>query len=197
MTRFPLVRPEDMYFEQRAVAQAVTKRRRPSASTEGGLGNGPFLRLLYVPGILDRIQMLGEHLRFYTALSKKIRELIILITARHVGAQFEFHVHAIEAREFGLAEEIIDAIAAKTRPAVLDPEEELIYEFCTELFAEGRVSEELFTKAEKHFGRAVILDIVATCGYYATLGTVLTISQTNLPPEIPAPFAASDDSTSD
>ena len=122
MTRYPPVAPEDMYYEQRRVYRAVAKRRKPSASSEGGV-EGPFVPLVHVPGILDRLQSLGEHCRFHTGLPAKLRELAIIITARHVAAQLEFHVHAMEAREFGLAEEAIEAVADQRRPAKLDADE--------------------------------------------------------------------------
>lgn len=187
MTRFPPIQSEDQYSEQIRVAAAINARRKPSASSKGGL-TGPFAHLLYVPGILDPLQNLGEHLRFDTGIPRKLRELAILVTARHIGAQFEFHVHAIEAREFGLSEDIISAVAAKERSPELDEEEGLIYDFCAELHAKGRVSDDLFARVEKRFGKAVILDVVATCGYYATLGMVLNITKTVLPSEVPQPF---------
>ncbi len=187
MTRFPPIRPQDMYFEQKQVAEAINRRRKPSASSKGGL-TGPFAHLLYVPGILDPLQMLGEHLRFDTGIPPKLRELAILITARHLQAPFEFHVHAIEAREFGIAEEVIAAVAAKRQPPKLDDDEVLVHDFCTELHARGRVSDEVFARAEKRFGKAVILDLVATCGYYAMLAMVLNVTQTVLPADITPPF---------
>ncbi len=180
MTRYPPIAPEDMYDEQRRVVQAVTKRRKPSASSEGGV-EGPFVPLVYVPGILDRLQSLGEHCRFHTAIPAKLRELAIIITARHVAAPLEFHVHAMEAREFGLAEEAIEAVASRRRPAQLDEDEALVYDFCTAAFAEGRVSDELFDRADKRFGKALIIDLLATCGYYAMLGWGMNVTQPATP----------------
>jgi len=181
MTRYPPVPPEDMYYEQRRVYRAVSKRRKPSASSEGGV-EGPFVPLVHVPGILDRLQSLGEHCRFHTGLPAKLRELAIIITARHVAAQLEFHVHAMEAREFGLAEEAIEAVAAQRRPAKLDADEALVYDFCAALYAEGRVPDELFARAADRFGKPVVIDLLATCGYYATLGLVINVGK----PETPA-----------
>ncbi len=181
MTRYPPVAPDDMYYEQRRVFRAVAKRRKPSASSEGGV-EGPFVPLVHVPGILDRLQSLGEHCRFHTGLAPRLRELAIMITARHVAAPLEFHVHAMEAREFGLAEEAIEAVAAQRRPAKLDEDEALTYDFCTELYAQGRVSEGLVAQAVDRFGKPVVIDLLATCGYYATLGLSMNVTK----PETPA-----------
>ncbi|WP_051975147.1 carboxymuconolactone decarboxylase family protein [Cupriavidus necator] len=180
MTRYPPIAPEDMYYEQKRVFQAVSSRRKPSASSQGGV-EGPFVPLVHVPGILDRLQSLGEYCRFHTAIPPKLRELAIMITARHVAAQLEFHVHAMEAREFGLAEEAIEAIAARRRPAAMDDDEALVYDFCTALFAEGRVSDALFDRAAERFGKAAIIDLIATCGYYATLGLVINVAKPATP----------------
>lgn len=180
MTRYPPVAPEDMNYEQRRASQAVGKRRKPSVSSEGGV-EGPFVPLVYVPGILDRLQSLGEHCRFHTGVPAKLRELAIMIAARHVAAPLEFHVHAMEAREFGLNEEAIEAVADRRRPARLDEEEALVYDFCSALFAEGRVSDDLFARIDKRFGKAVIIDLLATCGYYATLGLGMNVTHPPIP----------------
>lgn len=180
MNRYPPIAPEDMSWEQRRVVRAVSERRKPSVSSKGGV-SGPFVPLVYVPGILDRLQYLGEYCRFNTSFSPKLRELAIIITARHVAAQLEFHVHAMEAREFGLAQEVIDAVAELRVPEGMDDEETLVYRFCTSLYAEGRVSDELFKQFEAAFGKAAAIDLVVTCGYYATLGMVLNVSKASAP----------------
>jgi len=169
-----------MTFEQRRVVLAVTNRRKPSVSSEGGV-EGPFVPLVYVPGILDRLQSLGEHCRFHTGVPPKLRELAIIIAARHVAAPLEFHVHAMEAREFGLADDVIDAVAARKRPAMMDEDETLAYDFCSALFADGRVSDELFLRVDSRFGKAVIVELLATCGYYAMLGMGLNVTQATAP----------------
>jgi 4-carboxymuconolactone decarboxylase len=190
--RFPKIAMEDMYFEQRRVAQAIARRRKASASSNGGL-EGPFVPLVYVPGILDRLQALGEHCRFHTGVPAKLRELAICITARHIGAGVEFFVHAIEAREFGLAEAKLEAIAEGKRPDGLDEEEAVVYDFTVALHETGQVSDALFARAEECFGKAIILDLIATCGYYATLGMVLNVTRTALPPSVPLPFVVAAD----
>jgi len=181
MTRYPEIAPEDMYYEQRQVFEAVAQRRK------GGV-EGPFVPLVHVPGILDRLQSLGEHCRFHTGVPDKLRELAILITARHVAAPLEFHVHAVVARRFDLAEETIEAVAARRRPAKMDEDEELVHDFCTALFTEGRVSDELFDRTDKRFGKAVIIDLIATCGYYAILGMGMNVTEAPTPPRYLADF---------
>jgi hypothetical protein len=49
------------------------------------------------------------------------------------------------------------------------------------LFAEGRVSDESFDRMEKRFGRSVIIDLLATCGYYAMLGYGMNVTHAPVP----------------
>ncbi len=169
-----------MNHEQLRAVQVVTKRRKPSVSSEGGV-EGPFIPLVYIPGILDRFQALGEHCRFSTSLEPKLRELAIIITARDVAAPLEFHVHAMEAHEFGLAQNIIDAVAAQQRPENMPLAEELVYDLCTEYHTDGRVSDATFQKTVDHFGHAAIIEIITTCGYYGTLGLSMNVSHPPVP----------------
>lgn len=178
MTRYPETAPEDMSCEQRRVVRAVHQRRK------GGL-EGPFVPLVYAPGILDHLQALGEHCRFHTGVPDKLRELAIIVAARHAASPYAFHGHAAVARRLGLAEDAIMAIAAQQRPARLDADEALVHDFCCGMCADGRVDDDVFERAEQRFGRAVIIDLVAVCGYYAMLALGINVTQ---PPQPPAFF---------
>ncbi len=178
--RYPPILKENMNHEQLKVVQAVGQRRKPSVSSEGGV-EGPFIPLVYVPGILDRLQFLGEHCRFHTSLEPKLRELAIIVTARHMAAPLEFHVHAMEAREFGLSDEVIDAVAAQRQPPNMDLEESLTYSFCNSLYVNGRVADELLDQCEATFGKTKIIELLATCGYYAMLGKGMNVTQAQTP----------------
>jgi 4-carboxymuconolactone decarboxylase len=169
-----------MNHEQLRVVDLVTKRRKPSVSSGGGV-EGPFIPLVYIPGILDRLQAVGEHCRFHTSLPAKLRELAIMITGRYVSAQIEFHVHAMEAREFGLPEASVAAIAANERPQNMAPDEELIYEFCTAYHTQGEVSDAVFQQTADAFGLTGIVELMTTCGYYATLGLSMNVTYPPIP----------------
>ncbi len=179
--RYPDIRLDDMYHEQRRVAQAVEQRR------DGGLA-GPFIPLVYVPQILDRFQLLGEYCRFNKHLPRKLVELAILVTARNTQAPFEFFVHAPAALRFGISQRGVECIAAGTVPDDLDEDGMAIFTFCTQLFETGGVSDAAFSEVEARFSKVACLDLTAICGYYATLGLVLNVTQLSLPDGAAAPF---------
>ncbi|WP_129782463.1 carboxymuconolactone decarboxylase family protein [Peristeroidobacter soli] len=182
--RFPKLKPEEMYFEQRRVAEAVNERR------DGGLV-GPFVPLSYAPGILDRQQMLGEHCRYSTNVPPKLREWTIAIAARHMNSPGVFSAHARlaeaggsakrdEARwgkpANGIAKESMEALANRRRPPKLDDDEALIYDFFTEFNDTGEVSDAIFDRVEQRFGKSVIIDLIAIYAHYGTLGWVFNVS---------------------
>ena len=63
--------------------------------------------------------------------------------AREWRAQFEGWAHEHIARRAGVDGEVIAAIRAQERPAFDDPDEELAYEFASELLETRRVSDTL------------------------------------------------------
>ena len=66
---------------------------RIAAGPRGGV-RGPFKALLHAPELGDLVQAVGGHLRYGGALSGDLRELAILVTGRHINAQYEFFAHA-------------------------------------------------------------------------------------------------------
>jgi 4-carboxymuconolactone decarboxylase len=73
--RFPELTPESMSAEQRAAAQGIINGPR------GGL-RGPFNAWLRSPVFADRMQRVGEYLRFNSSIPADLNEFAILITAR-------------------------------------------------------------------------------------------------------------------
>ena len=181
MSRFEILSREQMSPRQREVADEI-------ASGPRGSLKGPFLALIHNPELASRVQRLGEHLRYGTGLPQQLVEIAILQTARRWGCDYEWAAHARIAREAGLRDEVIDAIAKKTRPDRLDPDEALVFEFSDETVWQGAPSDASFDAAASRFGRATILDLLAVCGYYTMLAFVLNAARLPLPPgAVPLP----------
>lgn len=167
-TRFSKVALEDMTPDQRKVADAILAGPRKSL-------DGPFAAMLHSPAMADRLQELGAAVRFNTNLPERIRELAILLVARHWRAQFEWVVHRELAIKTGLAETICNAIAERQRPAEMDRAEEATYDFCRALLETGSVTDTLFARVKGEFGEAGAIDIIATVGYYSTVSFLLNV----------------------
>ena len=149
---------------------------------------GPFDALLRSPGLADRMQKLGAFVRFESSLPPRLAELAILITARHWGAQYEWYAHRRLAEQEGLAPEIAQDIAEGRRPAALRADETAVYEFCRELHETHEVGDAAWNAALERFGERGVIDLIGTCGYYATVSMVLNATRHPLPEGVAPPL---------
>ena len=172
--RFPPLAPEAMSPDQRRVAEAIASGPR------GGL-RGPFQAWLRSPETADRLQRVGEHLRFSSHVPRRLNELAILITARAWDAQFEWWAHRRLALEAGLDPAVADDIAAGRRPKIMGADEAAVYDFCTELRATRRVGDATLTKALEVLGEAGVIDLIAVNGYYDVVSMTLNVAEVPIP----------------
>jgi 4-carboxymuconolactone decarboxylase len=175
MSRFEVLKRDQMSARQREVADAI-------ASGPRGALKGPFLALIHNPELASRVQTLGEHLRYGTGLPQQLVEIAVLVTARRWSCDYEWAAHARIAREAGLSSEVIDAIAVRSTPAHLAPDEAIVLAFADETVWQGAPSDASFDAAAVRFSRATTLDLMAVCGYYTMLAFVLNAARLPLPP---------------
>jgi 4-carboxymuconolactone decarboxylase len=150
------------------------------AGERGGM-NGPFNVLLRSPEMGDLAQKLGAQLRFHSALSGKQRELAIIMTARYWTAQYEWTAHRKLAMQAGISPAIADAIAAGQRPSSLEPDEEIVYNFCNEILNTKHVSDATYKAAVDKLGERGVVDLTALVGYYQFVSMILNLDQYPLP----------------
>ena len=108
---------------------------------------GPFIPALRSPEFTRRLQRLGEYLRYDAALPPKLREMAILLTARHWTQHFEWYVHAPIAQQAGVRAETIKAIAARRRPDAMEPAEAIVYDFLQQLHLTQSVNDVPFSSS--------------------------------------------------
>lgn len=183
--RFQLPPADAMTPEQKRMADAIV------AGPRGSL-RGPFPVFIHSPIMGDLAQRLGAYVRFESKLAPTLRELAILCTARYWTAQYEWYAHRELALKAGLSPAIIDAIAAGKRPAAMSREEQIVYDFASELLSTKEVSDAAFAAAKDAFGQQGVVDLVGTMGYYSLVAMTLNVNRTSLPPgAVPlAPLAA-------
>lgn len=179
--RFPPLADDEMTPEQRAVAEAIRSGPR------GGL-RGPFQAWLRSPELAQRLQAVGEYVRFSSAVPARLNELAILITARAWDAQFEWWAHQRLALEAGLDPAICAAIAEGRRPTSMAADEQVVYDFCTELRATRRVSDATLAAALGLLDEAGVIDLIGVSGYYDAVSMTLNVAEVPLPDGVEAPL---------
>ena len=190
--RFKLIPIDKLTPEQQALTDAIksgprAKLASSGASKPGPLG-GPFNVWLRSPGIGNLVQQLGEEIRFRSSLAGKLNELAILVTARNWTSQYEWVAHHKLALEGGLDPKIADAIAQGQRPAGMDADETLVYEFSSELQQTQGVSDAMHARAVARFGERGVVDLISVNGFYVLVSMCLNVDRTPVPPDTPLPL---------
>ena len=176
--RLPPIPAEKQTAEQKKAAEAFKAHRKQDVF-------GPFVPLFRSPEVMLRAMALGDYLRYRTVLPTKLNEFIILITARQWTQQYEWYVHHPIAIKEGLNPEIAKAVAEGRRPTGMSADEELIYDFCTELLKNQSVSDATYARSTARFGEQGTIDMVGVVGYYTFQSLVLNTARTPLPAGTP------------
>jgi 4-carboxymuconolactone decarboxylase len=122
-------------------------------------------------------------------LPEALRETIIIATAREIKSQYEFYAHARLARQAGLSEDTIQAIAKGTAPQGLSGDEAILVRYVQELLRHHKISDATFNAVRDRFGMQKTLEITALVGHYLLVGQILAAFDVELPagvkPELP------------
>lgn len=172
--RFKPLKWEEMTPEQKAMIEHLI-------SGERGTTTGPFNVLLRSPEMGDLAQKFGAEMRYHSSIPRKLNEFVILITARHWTAQYEWYAHRRDGLKYGLEAAVIDSLATGKRPGSMNPDEEVLYNFCHELLETGQVSDPAFKAAVDKFGERGVVDIVGTIGYYSMVSMLLNTDRYPMP----------------
>ncbi len=177
-TRFPELPPGQMTVEQKAMYDAIMAGPRHSIE-------GPFNAWLRSPILGDRLQKVGEYLRFNTTIPRNLNEFAILITAVEWHSGFEWYAHYPLAMTAGLAPDVAKDLQEGRRPARMSDDEALTYDFATQLQRQHQVSDRVYAAAVKRFGEQGVMDLTALLGYYNLVSMTLNIA--NVQPPAGAP----------
>ncbi len=180
--RFPEMPLDQMNPAQRKVAEAIIAGPRKSLS-------GPFNTWLRSPDLADRLQSVGEYIRYKSSLSRRLNEFAILIIAREWTAQFQWFSHYQLAIDAGLKPEIAAAVAAGKRPTGMSADETVVYDATLALHRnKGQIPDALFEQARKMFGEQGVVDLIGVNGYYTAVAMTLNVAQVPVPAGTPLPL---------
>lgn len=180
--RFGPLDGDDLTEAQQAVVAEILSGPRGGQTTKVG---GPFEALLRSPGLASPVQRVGEHVRFESALPRRLTELAVLMTARKWTAQFEWYAHHRMAREAGLDPAVADAIANGQRPDPIDDDALSVYRFAEQLLETGSVDDRVFVDVVDRFGEQATVDLIGTVGYYCLISFVLNVDRYPVPDGAP------------
>ncbi len=173
--RMPPIPAETMTEAQKKAAAEFAANRKQEVF-------GPFAVLLRSPEVMLRAMAMGDYMRFRTVLPPRLNEFVIILTARHWTQQYEWNAHYRAALNAGLDPDIVKAVADGRRPDRMSEEEQIVHDFCTELFHNQSVSDAIYARAVEKFGEQGVIDMVGVAGYYTFLSFVMNTARTATPP---------------
>ncbi len=165
---------EELAPEVRPLADDILK------VSSAALG-GPYNALLRSPDMARRCFELLDYLRFKTSVNKRLNEFAILIQARLSNAQYEWWAHEPIARRAGLSDAVMADLRACRRPARMQDDERLVYDFCIQLSLNHRVPDALWNEVVERMGEQVAVDLTALSGTYVMVSMLLNATQVGIP----------------
>jgi 4-carboxymuconolactone decarboxylase len=169
--RLPMPPAEAMSDAQRAAAQVLIDGPRKAVV-------GPFVPLLQSPVLMERVGRLGEYLRFESGIEPRLRELVTCAVARHTGNEFEWALHSAAALQAGVSADAIEALRLGRRPQPLADDEQLAFDFTSELLRLHGVSEPTYAAALARFGARTVVDLTTLAGYFAMVCWIMNVAHT-------------------
>jgi alkylhydroperoxidase family enzyme len=111
-----------------------------------------------------------------------LRELVILRGAQVCSSEYEWAQHLRMARKVGVREAQIAALAAWRTSPEFDARERAALQLA-ESVTSGRVSDEVYREAMRHFDHHDYVELSVTAGFYAMVARVLDAMAVELEPE--------------
>jgi 4-carboxymuconolactone decarboxylase len=190
--RFKLLQLNEMTAPQRALSDSILNGPRravadPNLPAPTSVGS-PFNVWLRSPELGDRLQKIGEHIRFKSTLGSRLNEFAILITARHWNAQYEWYAHHRLAMQAGLTPSVAQDVAEGRLPVGMKEDEAIVYRFTRELHLKRAVSDETFRITKERFGEEGVMDLIGVNGYYVMVSMTLNVDRTPIPGGGPLPL---------
>ena len=174
--RMPPIPLEKMTAAQKKVAAEYKDLRGAD------LAGPPWSVILRVPDLVVPSLQMRLHNQKNSALSPKLTEFAILIAARQWTNNYEWNAHSAAAERAGLSQTIISAVADGRRPEKMADDEELLYNFCTELLHNQSVSDPTYARMLAKFGEAGVVEAASLEGYYTYLSMIMNTARSPLAP---------------
>ena len=151
------------------------------AGSRGSI-RGPYGILLHSPDLAARVADTGAYVRFDFDMPNALKEVVIITAAREIKSQYEFTAHARLAREAGVSEDTIQAIAQGRAPQALSDDEELLARYTIELIRDRKIGDATFNAVKNKYGNSGVVEVTVLIGHYLLVNQVLTAFEVQLAP---------------
>ena len=125
----------------------------------------------------------SKTLRHDTRTPRALRELVILRGAQVMRSEYEWAQHLAMARNAGVSEAKIKNLASWRTSSEFSEQEKAALALA-EAVTEGRVSDEVYARAKKHFDDHDYVELALVAAFYAMVGRMIDAMGVELEPEM-------------
>jgi alkylhydroperoxidase family enzyme len=129
--------------------------------------------LAHHPELTDAYNQLIRHALYFTTLTPRERELLVLRVAHVRHATYEWAQHVYQAGVAGLTAEEVTRVRRGPEDPEWGPHERALLSAADQLVADGRIADETYATLSATFGTQQMMDVVFTVGVYDTFAMVM------------------------
>ena len=129
--------------------------------------------LAHHPELTDAYNQLIRHALYFTMLTTRERELLVLRVAHLRGATYEWAQHVYQAGVAGLSEEEVARVRQGPAAPEWSPHERALLSAADELVADARIGDGTYAVLTETFGTQQMMDVVFTVGVYETFAMAM------------------------
>jgi len=184
LTRLPRHTLND---EQAAVYDRIAGGQRavgPQAFAlvgDDGALEGPFNAYLYQPALGAALEALGVVIRYETSLTKREREIAILLTAAVHDSAFEQYAHEALGKQVGLSEDEIQSLRVVDVDVFSDERERVVANVVVALLRRGDLDDDEYARAIDVLKEPLLFEVVILVGHYVTAAMQLRVFRVGAP----------------
>jgi len=179
----------DARIQPPPVEQLNDTQKKIYDATVKNLGSpiGPRMVLLQHTEIVQAWSNLANVLKA-ASFPNSVRELIILMAARHWDAEFEWYAHEPNAIEAGVPRYVIEAIRNREPVQHEDALHTAVYRYVSSLLETHYVDDATYEEARAQLGEKGLIEATVLLGHYSNVALTLLAHRVALPDGVPSPF---------
>lgn len=152
------------------------------AGFAGGLN--VYRTMAHNPALLRAWADLREHVVNRSLLGSQRTEVVILRTGVNLGSSYEWQQHIVRARKTGVNDKRILSLRGPVER--MEADDAVLAQAVDELFKDKRLLPNTVAALAALVGKEGVIDLMATVGFYSTLGFLLNTFEITLDDDIAA-----------
>ncbi len=136
---------------------------------------------LHSPQFAEVANSFAEYVGHRAPMTKRIKEITILVVAAFWGSDFEWFWHERLARQLGLEEDQLSTLKQRVPTQFKDPAEQASYDVAFALMERRDVDDETHARAVRVLGHAAVADLVGLIGLYTMVAFSLDFYRVPVP----------------